>query len=149
MRARSAATIAMACLLVGLATDPSHAVRAWMQSADILKELTGVKLAGIYPSNVAWTEVIAGDGTSDYEEQGQHRRGRWTVAGELYCFEYQLAIHGGCFRIVKHSANCYELYTASLGGHMPATPPPATSMAWNGRMWRDAERTTCNEAPIS
>ena len=120
-----------------------------MQAAEIVAELTSVKLAGIYPSNIAWTEMLAADGTSDYEENGQRRPGHWNVQGELFCFEYAQPIFGGCFRVVKHSANCYEIYTASLGGHMPATPPPASSMSWNGRMWRDAERTTCNEAPIS
>ena len=115
----------------------------------MIAELTGLTLAGIYPSNVAWSEVIDVNGASDYEEQGQRRRGRWSIAGELFCFEYAQPIHGGCFRVVKHSANCYELYTASIGGHMPMTPPPASSMSWNGRMWRDAQKTTCNEAPIS
>lgn len=149
MRAWTTLGAAAAYALAALLASPGIAARGWMQAAEMEKELTGLKLAGIYPSNVAWTELISADGTSDYEEDGQRRQGRWSIAGELFCFEYALAIHGGCFRVVKHSANCYELYTASLGGHMPRTPPPAASMSWNGRMWRDTEKTTCNEAPIS
>ena len=91
----------------------------------------------------------ASNGTTDYEEGADRRPGRWNVAGELFCFIYAQPQQGGCFRIVKHSANCYELYTASIGGEPPAAPPPAASMSWNGRMWRDAMPPTCEEKPIS
>lgn len=141
--------LAFVCWAVATAWQPSHAARAWMQQADMLKELTGRKLAGIYPSKIAWTEMISADGTSDYQEEGERRPGKWNIDGELFCFEYAEPIHGGCFRVVKHSANCYELYTASLGGHMPVNPPPASSMACNGRMWRDGEPATCHETPVS
>lgn len=141
------AAVLLAALTV--AVGPAAATRTWMQEADMLRELTNLKLAGIYPSNVAWGELIRPDGTTDYEEPGQKRPGRWTIAGELYCFTYALQHQGGCFRIVKHSPNCYELYTASIGGEVPATPPPASSMAWNGRMWRDGERATCEDKIVS
>ena len=95
------------------------------------------------------TRLIKPDGTTDYEEGKERRPGRWNVAGELYCFVYALERQGGCFRIVRHSANCYELYTASIGGVAPSPPPPATAMSWNGRMWRETERGTCEEKPVS
>lgn len=127
----------------------AQALRAWMQEAEIRTELTDRRITGLYPSNVAWTEQINPDGTTDYMEGKERRPGRWTVTGELYCFVYALPHQGGCFRIVKHSANCYELYTASIGGIAPEPPPPASAMSWNGRMWREAEPATCQEKPIS
>lgn len=134
---------------LSVASAPAGAVRAWMQEAQIRVELTGVQLSGIYPSNVTWREVIHPDGRSDYEEGNERRPGQWTVSGELFCFVYALPQQGGCFRIVKHSANCYELYTASIGGLAPSPPPPASLMSWNGRMWREASRNTCEEKIVS
>ena len=120
-----------------------------MQEREIRAELIGIKLSGIYPTGMLWSEVIATDGTTAYEENGKRSAGKWQVAGELFCFAYELPMESGCFRVVKQSPNCYELYTASLGGHAPATPPPAANMAWNGRMWRETTRSTCEEKPIS
>ena len=134
---------------VGLAGPVSAFSRIWMQDAQIRAELTNVQLAGIYPNKVAWTEYIHADGRSDYSEGGQTRPGRWTVANDLFCFVYAEPQQGGCFRIVKHSPNCYELYTATIGGHPPAHPPPTARMSWNGRMWREAQPPTCEEKAIS
>lgn len=134
---------------VTVAGAETQASRGWMQETEIRDELTGRRVAGVYPSKVAWAEQIAADGTTDYEEGSERRPGRWHIAGELFCFIYALPHQGGCFRVVRHSPNCYELYTASIGGHTPSPPPPATQMSWNGRMWRDTERSTCEEKIVS
>ena len=130
----------------GLQAQPG---RGWMQEAEIRAELTGRRVAGVYPSKVAWAEEVRADGATDYEEGAERRPGRWSIAGELFCFVYALPHQGGCFRVVRHSPNCYELYTASIGGYAPSPPPPASKMSWNGRMWRDAEPSTCEEKTIS
>jgi hypothetical protein len=144
-----AAILVVLTLHGAIVSASAFAQRAWMQEAEIRKDLTGLRLTGLYPSNIPWTEDIRPDGTTDYMEGADRRPGRWTVDGELYCFVYALPHQGGCFRIVKHSQNCYELYTASIGGVAPSPPPPASAMSWNGRMWREAERGTCEEKPIS
>lgn len=146
---RCAFVIVSAVAWLAAIATPVMAQRAWLQEREIRAELTDVQLSGLYPSNVAWTELIRPDGTSDYTEGGEHRPGRWSISGELYCFLYSLPHQGGCFRVVRHSSNCYELYTASVGGVAPPTPPPASAMSWNGRMWRESERATCDEKPIS
>lgn len=146
---RISAGLAAALAALVLHCGVAMAQRGWMQEAEIRAELTNVRLTGLYPNNVVWAEQIHSDGTTDYEEAEERRPGRWTVSGELYCFVYALSHQGGCFRIVRHSANCYELYTASIGGVAPSPPPPASAMSWNGRMWREAERGTCDEKPIS
>ena len=114
-----------------------------------LHKLEDDDTGALYPTNVAWNEQIPPDGKTDYVEGNERRPGHWNVSGELYCFVYALPHQGGCFRIVKQSPNCYELYTASIGGVAPSPPPPATAMSWNGRMWRDTERGSCEEKPVS
>ena len=145
MCARVRGGFAWAVLALIAWVPEAGAVRAWMQAPEMQAELVGVKLAGVYPSGVEWTEEIAADGSSDYLERGERRRGKWTIAGELFCFEYAVLIQGGCFRVVKHGPNCFELYTASIGGAVPRVPPPTESMSWNGRMWREAERSSCED----
>jgi hypothetical protein len=150
MRCLLKLTFALLALIVWvIAMVPAMAARGWMQELEIRGELVGLKLAGIYPSNVTWSEFIAPDGSSDYEEEGIRRRGKWRVAGELFCFEYPVLIQGGCFRVVKHGPNCYELYTASIGGTVPAEVPSHESMSWNGRMWRETARSTCEDKNVS
>jgi hypothetical protein len=145
MRGRGLLAVSVYAFAIIALAHAAGAVRGWMQSAEMNAELVGVKLAGVYPSGVAWTEEIAADGSSDYLERGERRRGKWAISGELFCFEYTVLIQGGCFRVVKFGTNCYELYTASIGGAVPATPPPAESMAWNGRMWREQDRSSCED----
>lgn len=150
-RALFRAAIAVTMMSAGLACQGSEAAaqRAWMQEAEIIGELTNLRLAGVYPTGIPWSEQINPDGTTDYQEGAERRPGRWNVQGELYCFAYAAPHQGGCFRIVKQSPNCYELYTVSIGNAGPQSPPPANAMAWNGRMWRDAEPGTCGDRPIS
>ena len=58
--------------------------RSWMQEPQIRAELTNLKIAGLYPSNIAWSEQIKADGTTDYEEANERRPGTWSIAGELF-----------------------------------------------------------------
>jgi hypothetical protein len=144
-----ASVLAPLVALAAFGPTPAAAQRTWMQDAEIRAQLTNVKLEGVYPSKVAWSERILPDGTTDYVERNERRPGRWNVVGELFCFEYAHANQGGCFRVIRHSGNCYEIYTASIGGIAPSPPPPAAAMSWNGRMWREGEPNTCDERPIS
>lgn len=149
MRCSALPTLFVVAMLAFVGSSPLYAERGWMQQGQIIDELTNVRLTGLYPTNVPWSEVINADGTTEYFEGSERRPGRWSVQGELYCFAYAMPHQGGCFRIVKHSPNCYELYTASIGNVSPMAPPPASAMAWNGRMWREAEPGTCGEKPMS
>lgn len=123
--------------------------RHWMSAEEIRSEFSGIRVAGQYPSRIEWAEEIRSDGTTLYEEGAERRPGRWSAESDLFCFVYKELQQGGCFRVVKHSPNCYELYTATIGGIPPPTPPPAASMSWNGRMWRAAIPQTCDEKPMS
>lgn len=118
--------------------------RVWMSEAAIRAELTNRKLAGQYPNGIRWSEVIHTDGTTDYEEAGIRSRGRWTLSGSVFCFKYDTPLAGGCFRMIKVGSNCYELYVERNFLEPPPVSRDREQVAWNGRMWRAAEKDTCS-----
>ena len=153
-----ATRMAVACLLAAAMTltfaaahaDPPRAARpGWLPGDAIRTELTGGHLAGIYPNKVGWKEQINPDGSTDYQEGDRRRPGQWNIADDQFCFVYADPPPGGCFRVIKHNSNCYELYTTGIGGDEPAAPASPEGMPWNGRMWRDGVPTTCEDVPTS
>lgn len=143
--------VMQALVVFSLGSGPGRAEttdqeKIWMTEAAIRAELVDRKLAGEYPSGVAWAEEINGDGTSDYAEGSIRSRGRWTLSQSLFCFRYEAPLAGGCFRMIKLGANCYELYV-ERDFALPLPAPRDRSVAWNGRMWRTTEKATCEEKP--
>ncbi len=119
-----------------------------MSRDEIVAAFVDQQLSGVYPSGLPWSELIRSDGTSDYREGGNRRTGRWWMRGHQFCFRYELPMSGGCFRVVRMGANCYELYAVTASGDAPPAPPNAEGQ-WNGRMWRDDAAPTCEERPTS
>lgn len=114
---------------------------------EIIAAFVDHQLSGVYPSGVPWSEMVRSDGTSDYREGGSRREGRWWMRGNDFCFRYHLPLSGGCFRVVRVGANCYELYVVNPGRE--TVPGPQSGANWNGRMWRDDTAPTCEERPTS
>jgi len=118
----------------------------WLSGDEIRSGFAGKPLAGLYPSERPWTEFIHSDGTTDYREGANHWKGEWWIRGREFCFSYPPPGVGGCFRVTRVSANCYELYEfdSAVGGE--DTPPTLANM-WNGRMWEADKPTTCEARP--
>ena len=129
---------------VAAADDPE--VAGWMTADAIRQEFSGKGLAGVYPGGKTWAEDIAADGTTDYREAEIRRPGQWWTTKLEFCFRYPEPGVGGCFRITKVSANCYELYDYS-SEFGRAEAPPLQKGAWNGRMWRTQAPHTCEATP--
>ena len=147
---RSIPQLGVGIALFLAAATASHAqddtAQRWMSADAIRAEFSGKPLAGIYPSGVTWTEDIAADGTTDYREGAIRRPGQWWLTALEFCFSYAPPGVGGCFRVVRMSVNCYEIYEfGSELGRRDA--PPRQKGAWNGRMWRTEAPTTCEEKP--
>ena len=142
-----AATI-LASLAVSAATRAEEPQREaqWMSGESIRSAFGGRNLAGHYPSGSLWTESIFSDGTTDYREGARHWKGNWWVSDREFCFAYPPPGLGGCFRVVRASSNCYELYDFSAPAGQ-GEAPPAGENRWNGRMWIADEPITCEERP--
>lgn len=140
---------ALLCLTLfhgtAVAEDESLTLR-WMPDSSIRSEFSGKALAGVYPGGRTWSEMIFADGTTDYREDIVRRIGKWWVMQLEFCFSYPPPGIGGCFRIIKMSANCYELYEYG-SEHGRQDTPPGQRGAWNGRMWRTEAAATCDEKP--
>jgi len=118
----------------------------WMSGEEIRREFSGRPLAGIYPSERTWSERIHADGTSDYVEGEKRWRGEWWVEAREFCFSYAPPGVGGCFRVTRISANCFELYEVGSAQGREEEPPNLADR-WNGRMWHDDRPTTCEARP--
>lgn len=120
----------------------------WMRGPAVTEAFSGKSLKGLYPNGNVWTEKIFADSRTDYREGVKHWQGNWWVTEQEFCFAYPPPGLGGCFRVTKISANCYELYDFSgEAAHLPE--PPHIGDRWNGRMWYDDRPTTCEEKPSS
>jgi hypothetical protein len=117
-----------------------------MSADEITATFKGEVLAGLYPSNTPWAESIHADGTTDYREGLKHWQGTWWAGDREFCFSYPPPGVGGCFRITRISANCYELYDFSQAAGSDETPPDVAGL-WNGRMWHANRPTTCEARP--
>lgn len=143
----ASASLALFAALALPADAQDFVTRNAMSRDEIVAAFVDQQLSGVYPSGLSWSELVRGDGTSDYREGENRREGRWWMRGDDFCFRYQLPTSGGCFRVVRLGANCYELYALNPG--QETVPGPQTGANWNGRMWRDDAAPTCEERPTS
>lgn len=140
--------VAIATLTAGARAEDTLPNLAWMTGAAIQGTFGGQPIAGTYPTGKPWTETVRANGSTDYREGEKHWQGKWWVTQREFCFAYPPGTAGGCFRVVRVSPNCFELYdfTGELG---KADAPPSLTGAWNGRMWVTNQPTTCHERPLS
>lgn len=149
MRSRERIVAVVAFILaasVSAVAQDDRSGLVWMTGPEIREAFSGQSLAGLYPSERSWTELIRVDGTSDYREGANHWQGQWWIRDREFCFTYAPPGVGGCFRVTRISSNCYELYefASPLGGD--ETPPNIANL-WNGRMWHADRPTTCENRP--
>lgn len=88
-----------------------------LKGSDILSKLSGKTVRGAYAGGMAFTETFWPDGKDTYWDPRGTSSGKWSVAQDLMCFEYDAEFNmaGGCFRIEKIGANCFDFYSVSKG----------------------------------
>lgn len=131
---------------IPLRAEEDRSGLAWLSGEDIRQAFSGKPIAGLYPSEKQWAEQINADGTTDYREGANHWLGRWWIRDREFCFSYPPPGVGGCFRVTRISANCYELYEFD-GPRGSEEAPPDIANLWNGRMWHADRPTTCENRP--
>lgn len=114
----------------------------WMSEAEITSSFSGQTVDGEYPSGATFRETYAADGSVAYEDELRTTSGRWSVRSGSFCTIYDDDPTGGCFRVRKAGANCYEFYFTGRS-EADAERPLRETPSWTARAWLDGEASTC------
>ena len=148
LQRRVLSAVAMATVMataVVARAGADETVRSWMSGDDMRQSFAGADTAGLYPTGKAWREMMHADGRADYSEPGDDRKGNWWINGAVLCYAYGRPGTGGCFQVVRLSANCFDMYVRREQPSLGA--PPSVSYSYNGKMWRNDQPSTCDEKP--
>ena len=122
----------------------ADAAALWLPSEGIARALTGKTIEGRYANGRAFTERYLADGHLEYLEDGETIGGHWSVTAGTLCTIYDTDPTGGCFRVTKAGANCFEFYFAARTE--AAAPGPEGSVpAWTARGSVSGEPEACHD----
>jgi hypothetical protein len=116
----------------------------WLPDADIARALSGKTLEGRYANGKAFTERYLPDGRVEYIDGASSIGGHWSVTAGTLCTIYDTDPSGGCFRINRTSANCYEFYFASRT-EAAAPGPAGAKPLWTARGSVSGEAAACQD----
>ena len=129
-------------------TEANPAPAPHMSESAMTHAFGGKSIDGTYADGVAFTETYGADGRLDYRERGRDMTGRWLVRGGSFCTLYDTSPTGGCFRVVRKGANCFEFYFVARDDKQiergQGQPP-----SWTAQAWIKGEFATCSEAPTA
>ncbi|HRK19814.1 MAG TPA: hypothetical protein PK970_12710 [Hyphomicrobiaceae bacterium] len=151
MTTRSIGSWRYVAVLVALASAPIGAGmadeadrRPFLDDASIRALVVGHDFAGRYNTGKPWAEDYHTSGTLKYREMNIDVDGYWTLADGVFCTFYNRELGGGCWRVLRVSANCFEFYGVSRG-----PGPSIADAAWTARGWKTKEAPTCGAPQIS
>lgn len=149
-RLRLSIVVALACFVPSLAmANPGPPA---LDGNSVTTALIGKTFIGVYDDGVPWRETYLVDGVADYQDPDHRSRGDWSVDDGRLCTFYQdSALTGGCFLVVRRSANCYDFY-----GIDPQTGDASADLramragyGWTARGWRSDQPKTCTDELVS
>ena len=140
---------AVVILLLALAAVDTRAQAGepgglWLPGDRIVEALGGKTLGGRYANGRTFIERYLPDGRLEYSEDGQTMGGHWSVTAGTLCTIYDSDPAGGCYRVTKAGANCFEFYFAARTE--AAAPGPEGSVpAWTAQGSVASEPATCHD----
>lgn len=142
----TAALLATASLISPNLNSPSWALDAgnWMDGAGLAAAFKGRALSGEYASGRTFKEVYRDDGGLRYQDDMRESGGHWSVSSGTFCTIYDDDPAGGCFRVQKTGANCFEFYfVARTEDKAPGAADRDPS--WTARAWFTDQESTCKQ----
>jgi hypothetical protein len=143
--------LSLVCGLAVCAVVPAVAQMPYLTESEIRTAIVGATLDGHYLGGAPWSEAYLADGGLDYREPRRAAKGKWSFRpGNVFCTFYdpspEGSLGGGCWLVLKPSANCFEFYVA---GAAPGDSDEGvtTQSRWNAQGWRRGEASTCTEKP--
>lgn len=142
----AAGVLALGAMATAVAQMP------YLSERDIRAMIVGQTLDGHYISGLSWSEAYLADGRLDYREPQRAAKGNWSFRpGNIFCTFYdpspEGSLGGGCWLVLKPSANCFEFYIAGGGSPADSDEGVTTQSRWNAQGWRRDEPSTCTEKP--
>ena len=140
-------TIAILAPSIAGAKDqgPSAKPQTFMSEPEMKDTFGGKAIDGNYANGVTFSESYSPDGRIDYREQGRNLTGNWSLRAGTFCTIYDTSPTGGCYRVMRKGANCFEFYFVardeSVAEHRPGAP------AWTAQAWVKDQHATCKEEP--
>ena len=132
-----------------LAASSSVASDLWMTGEHLRAAFAGQTIVGQYVDGRTFRESYAADGSLDYVDHSRAHRlaGHWSIIEHRFCTIDRGDASGGCFRVHRASANCFEFYfetrtEAEVRGSTLRNP------TWTARAWREDSVSTCEERPL-
>jgi hypothetical protein len=144
MRLRRLSTLVLAVALAAPCAGAGGETHNWLAGDAITKALAGKTIEGSYASGRVFTESYLKDGGVEYTEGGTSMGGHWSVTAGTLCTIYDDDPTGGCFRVAKVGANCFEFYFAARTEE--AAPGPEDGKPkWTARGSVPGEGAACQD----
>lgn len=106
----------------------------------------GKTIDGYYADGTTFTETYEGDGRIRYIERNRNMVGRWLVRAGTFCTIYDTSPTGGCYRVTRRGANCFEFYFVARDEGQAEREPGRPS--WTAQAWIKGPIATCKDEPI-
>jgi hypothetical protein len=151
MNHASIATFVLVCSLAWSLSMPKSSVGAadglsaeWLPGTEISRLLGGKMLEGRYASGRAFIERYLPDGRIEYLEDGNAIGGHWSITAGTLCTIYDTEPAGGCFRVSRSGANCFEFYFVART-EATAPGPEGAKPSWTARGSVSGEPNACQD----
>lgn len=132
--------LAAALVSSSLPVSAETQVEAWMSETEIRTALGGQAIDGHYRSGRTFSETYAADGRISYRDDIRQSGGHWSLVNGSFCTIYDTDASGGCFRVKRSGANCYEFYFVARTEDEAKRPRDPD---WTARGWRADQKNTC------
>ncbi len=83
----------------------------------------------------------------EYTEDERRNTGKWSVIAGTFCTIYDSMPLGGCFRVHRASANCYEFYFQAEDEQTARDRKRQGRPSWTAQAWRKDAISTCSDVP--
>ena len=102
---------------------------------------------GQYADGRYFTERYGADMALDYSEGPRETTGHWSVVSGTFCTIYNGDPSGGCFRVARIGANCFEFYFVARTEDEVRRREDGKP-GWTARGWVKGKKATCQDEPI-
>lgn len=119
----------------------------WMGDEELSAAFAGVTIDGQYADGRYFTERYGADMALDYSEGPRETTGHWSVVSGTFCTIYNGDPSGGCFRVARIGANCFEFYFVARTEDEVRRREDGKP-GWTARGWVKGKKATCRDEPI-